>query len=140
MPDGQRDQPKAGIGNSGHTSIGDQRHACALLQIFNQLSRTRHLIVFVVADGAGCDVVVVQQFLSLPRVFAGDDVHFFEHAQGTQRDVLQVADGGTDKVKRRPWTERARIVLWRKGFCLDVFGFVNVSASVLHGRSLPLQP
>ena len=37
---------------------------------------------------------MVEQFLCLPGVFAGDQVDAFEHAQSAQRDVLEVADGG----------------------------------------------
>jgi hypothetical protein len=28
----------------------------------------------------------------MPRVLGGDEIHFFEHPQGAQRDILKIAD------------------------------------------------
>ena len=58
--------------------------------------------MLVVADGAGRDAVVAEQFLRLARVFAGDLIHFLQHAQGTQRDVFQIAYGRGHKIECRP--------------------------------------
>jgi len=58
--------------------------------------------VFVVADAAGGDAVVIQELLRLASIFTGDQVNFFEHAQGTQRDVFQIPDWGCDQIKCRP--------------------------------------
>src|SRR3979411_727384 len=102
MPNGQRNQPKSRIGDSRHARIRHQGDARPLLQLFHQLGRTRHLVVFVVADGAGRDAVVVKQLLGLPGVFAGDYIHLLEYTYGPQRDVLQISDWRGDEIKS--WT------------------------------------
>ena len=48
----------------------------------------------------GRDAVVIQQLLGLTCVFAGDQVDSLEHAQGAQRDVLEIADRSGDQVER----------------------------------------
>src|SRR5581483_1453353 len=85
-----------------------------------------HLVVLVVADAAGGDAVMVQQFLGLPRVLAGDEIDFFQYAQRAQRDVLKVADGSSHEIQRRTWRQRTRIR-----------GFVVAGGSGVHARSLP---
>ena len=111
MPDGQRNQPVSGIGNSRHARVRDQRDARALLHLFHQFGRARHLVVLVIAGSAGRDAVMVEQFLRLPGIFAGNHVHFFEHAQCPQRDVLEIADRCGHEVQRRTGS---RIVHGRK--------------------------
>ena len=43
---------------------------------------------------------MIKQLLGLTRVFAGDHIHFLEHAQRPQRDVLQIADRRRDQIQR----------------------------------------
>ena len=69
-----------------------------LLQVHDQLGRARQLIVLVVADGARFDAVMIEQFRRLPRVLAGDQADLLENAQRAQRNVLKVADRGSDQV------------------------------------------
>ena len=59
MPDGERDEAETGVGNAGHAGVSHQSHACTLLEIDNKLGGTSHLVVFVVADAAGSDAVVI---------------------------------------------------------------------------------
>ena len=80
-------------------------------------------------DGARRDAVVIEQLLRLPGIFAGDLVHFLEHAQGTQRDVFQIADGRGHKVKGGT---RGMGRLLRGGRRLG-----RLLARVPHARSLP---
>ena len=98
MADRKRDQAVSGIGNSGHARVGDQRDTRALLHFLHQFGGLRHLVVLVIAGGAGRDGVVIEQLLRLARVFAGDDVDFLQNAQGAQRDVFEIADGRSDQI------------------------------------------
>jgi len=50
----------------------------------------------VVADERLANLVMVEEFLRVARVFAGDLVDFFEDAQGAEGDVLKIANGGAD--------------------------------------------
>ena len=116
MADGQRDQPVSRVGDAGHAGIGDQRDLRAAFEVHDQLGGPGHLVVLVIADGARLDAVVAEQLLGLARVLAGDQVDFFEHAQGAQGDVLEIADGRGDEVERRPRPEAAAVV---RGFGLS---------------------
>ena len=98
MTNRQRNQPKARIGNSRHSRVGHQRDARSLLHIFHQFGGTGDFIVLVIADGAGSNAVMVQQFLRLPRIFAGDDIHFLQHAHCPESNVFQIADGRGDDI------------------------------------------
>src|SRR5579862_3006597 len=101
MADGERNQAEAGVRNSRHAGVRDQRDAGALLHFLHQFGGPRHLIMFVVTDGAGGDAVMIQQFLGLARVFACDHINFFEHANGAKSNVLEIADGCGDQIERR---------------------------------------
>ena len=56
--------------------------------------------MLVQADQLCRDLKMVQQFTGVPRVLAGDNVHRPQNVQGAERDVLQVADRRSNKVKR----------------------------------------
>jgi len=92
---------KARVGDAGHASVGDECDFCAGFEIDDQFGGFGHLVVLVVADGAGVDAVVIEELLRLARVFAGDYVNFFQDAQRSQGDVFEIADWGGDEVKRR---------------------------------------
>src|SRR5258708_4858139 len=130
MPNCQRDQPKSWVGNSRHARICYQSDARSFLHLFYQLRRSRHLVVLVIADGAGCDAVVVEQLLRLPRIFARDYVDFLQHTYSAQCDVLKVADWCGDEIKRGACGMRG---ILRGGLRLG--GLVGV----LHARSLSLR-
>ena len=110
MADGERDQAKAGVGDAGHAGVGDERDFGAAFEVDDQFGGLGHLVVFVVADGARLDTVVGEKFLRLARVFAGDQVNFFEHAQGAEGDVFEIADGRGDQVESRAGAEGAAVV------------------------------
>ena len=132
MADGQRNQAEPRVRNSRHARIGHQRDACSLLHFLDEFGRARHLIVFVVTDGASRNAVVVEQLLRPACVFARDKIRFLENAQSAQRDVLQVADGRGDEIKRRTRREGRGRASWLGGLAIFV-------ASILHGGSLPPQ-
>ena len=54
----------------------------------------------VVADERRADAEVAQELPGVAGVFRGDEVHLFQHPEGPQGDVLQVADGRGDDVER----------------------------------------
>ena len=58
------------------------------------------LIVVVIAHGGLVNIVVIQQFARLPRVFARDQIGLAQHADGAIGDVLQVPDGGSHEVEQ----------------------------------------
>src|SRR5208337_2131247 len=80
--------------------VGDESDLSAAFEIDNQLGGLGHLVVLVIADGARLDAVMAEQLQGLARVLAGDQVNFFEHAQGTQGDVFEVADGRGNEIER----------------------------------------
>jgi len=43
---------------------------------------------------------MLQQLPGVARVLGGDDVALAQHAQSAQRDVLKVANGRGDEIKR----------------------------------------
>ena len=113
VPDGERNQPKARVGDTRHARIRHQRHARAAFEIEHQLRSAGQFIVFVVADGSGGDAVVIQQLLRLPGVFAGDLVGFLEHPHRPQGDVFEVANGRGHQVesrRQRAFRVRHRVV------------------------------
>jgi len=57
------------------------------------------LVMLVAAYGGGLDFEVVEQFLGLAGVFAGDAVDALEDVKGAEGDVAQVADGRGDEVE-----------------------------------------
>src|SRR6266852_8154477 len=81
VPHAKRHQPVTRIRHQRHPRIADQRDPDAVLQLDQQLRGARHFVVLVIADQRFLYVVVVQQFLCVPRIFARDEVHFFEDAQ-----------------------------------------------------------
>ncbi len=106
VANGQSDQPESGVGNSGHAGVGYKRDPRAAFEIDHQLRCFRHFVVLVVTDGAGRDPVMIEKLLGLARVFTGDQVDAFQHAQGAQGDVLEVADGRGNEVERWAGIER----------------------------------
>ena len=84
----------AGVGYGGRAGVADERDFGALLELDNELSGTRDFVVLMVTDEGLVNVEMRQQLQRLAGVFAGDDVNFFEGAQGAQRYVLEIADWG----------------------------------------------
>src|SRR3984957_6894938 len=96
----QRDQAISWIGNSRHARVRDQRDARALLYRFYWFRRLPRLMVFVIARRPRGDRKMVEQLLRLPRIFAGDQVNFFQYAQRPQRNVFEIPDRRSDQIQR----------------------------------------
>ena len=98
MTQAQGHQAEAGVGNQGHPGVGNQGNLRSLLQRDQQFRRAGHLVVFVVAYGGLSNLVMIQKNLGVAGVLAGDLIHFAKDAEGSQGDVLQVADRCSDQV------------------------------------------
>ena len=58
--------------------------------------------MLVIAAGSRRNPEVVEQFfLALPRVFAGDDIYFFQNPQCPQCNVFQITDWGAAEIQAR---------------------------------------
>src|SRR6185312_6662826 len=126
----------SGIGNSRHACIGDKRNARSAVNFRDQLLRTRSFVVLVIALRRRLDFKMVEQFLSVARVFAGDYVGLAQHAQSPQSNVFQIADGSCDYVKaRRQLT--VRVVVGRQGQCSLAF---SIQALLWRPRSWTTGP
>ena len=68
-------------------------------QFLDQLAASLAFIVFVIANGWLGDLIMSEKLSSVPGIFAGDEVGFFEHPQGAQSDVFKIAYGSCDNVK-----------------------------------------
>ena len=99
MADGEGHQAEAGVGDAGHTGIGDESDALALFEMHDEFCRLGELIVLVVAGRVGLDAVMVEELLRLPGILASDEIDFFQRPNGAIGDVLEVTDGRTDEVK-----------------------------------------
>jgi hypothetical protein len=56
-------------------------------------------VVLMEADGGRGNGEVVEQFLRLAGIFAGDAVGLLEDIKGTEGDVAEIADGGGDEIE-----------------------------------------
>ena len=92
MPQAERYQAMSGIGDYRGARIADQRDLGALLEFDHNLRRARQFVMGVITDQLFPDAIVLQQLLSLPSIFAGNQVGFLQHAQGAQGYILEVSD------------------------------------------------
>jgi hypothetical protein len=72
---------------------------------------------------------MVQQLLRVAGVFASDQIGLPQHAQSSQRDVLQIADGGGDDVQAGRERRRGRKFFVAR--CIQNEGSLTASAAVL---------
>jgi hypothetical protein len=89
----------AGIGDERHAGVADESDFRALLEGEDEFGGASQFIVFVIADEWFANVVVGEEFLSVAGIFAGDLIHFLEDAKRAKGDVLEIADGGSNKIK-----------------------------------------
>ena len=97
--DGGLNELGAGVGDAGSAGVRDDGDAGAGLELGYKLLGALGLVEEMVAEGGGDDLKVVEEFLRLARVFAGDLVGLAQDAKGAQGDVLEVADGGGDEIE-----------------------------------------
>ena len=112
MPQAERDETVAGVGDQGHARIADQRNLRALLQRDDEFRRACQFVVFVVAHQRFVNVVMGEELLRMAGVFTGDLVGLFQDAQRAQRNVLEIADRRSDQIedagtRRRGPSDRA---------------------------------
>src|SRR5260370_23388724 len=98
MAQAECNQPVTRIRNERHSRVAYQRDFRALLHRQNQLRRASQFIVLVVTDQLPLAIVVSEKLLRVPRVFARDLVGFLEDAQRAKGDILEIADGRSNKI------------------------------------------
>ncbi len=81
-----------------HSRVGHQGQAQSALEIHDQFRSAGHLVVLVIADGAGGNAIMAQELFCLAGVLAGNQIGFLQNAQGAERNVLKVADWGGDYI------------------------------------------
>ncbi len=99
MPQAERNEAVAGVRDERHTGVADQSNLCALLHGNNQFRRAGQFIVFVIADERLVNVIVREELLGMPRVFAGDLIDFLEDTDGAKGDVFEIADRRADEIE-----------------------------------------
>ncbi len=93
-----------GVRKPRSAGVAHQGHGFPAGEPPDQLRPPGCLVVGVVADERRPDPEVAQKLAGVAGVLRGDEVHLFQHPQGPQGDVLQVADGGGDDVERADGT------------------------------------
>lgn len=100
LSDGGLDKVRPWVTDPRGAGVADQCHPCPSRQPTQQLGLALSAVVVVVGQQLGRpDRKVVQQLLGVPRVLGQQHVGCPQHAQRSERDVLQVADRGADEVQ-----------------------------------------
>lgn len=94
--DGFADEQKTGIGDAGHSGVGHKGDFFAGADAANEFGSASVFVEDVVAFEARGDFKFRAEDPGAPCVFAENGVGFFQNAQGAERDILQIADGGCD--------------------------------------------
>src|SRR5258708_4305612 len=81
--------------------VGGYQNTGAPLQRRREFFRACALVVQVIAHSWRVNLKVIQQLLGLASVLAGDAVYVAQDAQGSQGDVLKIADGSGYKIQAR---------------------------------------
>src|SRR5687768_2130824 len=98
--DGRAHQPVAGIADQWRAGVAHQANVLTGLKPLDQLSRTRFLVVVVVADGSRVDPMVPGKRRKVARVLGRDDRNALQSLASTCRKVIRVADGNGDDEER----------------------------------------
>ena len=112
--DGGAHQAVAGVGDQRHAGVGDQRDHGAADEAGSEFFGALRLVVVVIAHRRLVDIVVIQQFARLPRVFARDQVGLAQHADGAIGDVLEVPDGRRHEVEQTGHLLSISGVMWAR--------------------------
>jgi hypothetical protein len=97
---GGGDEAKSRVRDERGTSIADERNAFAGAKGVQEFVAAFAFVVFVIADERFGDAVVIEKFSTVAGVLAGDTVNLvFQNTEGPDGDVLQVANGGGDKIE-----------------------------------------
>ena len=96
----------AGIADAGTAGIRDQRDFFAAPETFDDFLAASGFVELKIAEQRFGDAEMLQQSPGVARVLGGGDVALAQHAQRAQRDVLEVANGRGDEVKRPGYERR----------------------------------
>ena len=106
------DQVIARVRDRRRARVRHQRDVLAGFQPLHQRGGLGPFVAVMIA-GEGCvDLVPGEQLPGVPGIFRRDEVYLPQHAQGAQRDILQVADGRSHHVKHRQFQP---LPLWERG-------------------------
>lgn len=98
--EGGADDALAGIADAGCAGVGDEGDFFAAGEALDDLFAALGFVEFEVAEERFFDFVGLEKIRGVAGIFGGDDVAFAEDAEGAEGDVLAVADGSGDEVKR----------------------------------------
>jgi len=77
---GRLDEERTGIGDSRHAGVGNQGNTPPATDAFHEFLRSAGLVVLVVTLRWGRDPKMVQQFLCMTGILAGDQVGLAQHS------------------------------------------------------------
>ena len=83
----------------GRSRVRHERDGLPGLYVLDQFRGTGAFVVLVATDGFFLDLEMIEKFLGLARVFAGDAIDGAQNIERAQRDVAKIADGSGDEVE-----------------------------------------
>lgn len=92
-------QAVAWVGNQRRSRVRNQGDVFPSLQFAEKVNRARLLVVFVITDQRGGDLVSLQQLMRLASVFARDEIHFGERADPAKSNIFEISDRGRNDVE-----------------------------------------
>ena len=97
-PDRRPHQVKAGVGDSRHASLRDERDV-ALAEALEEEADARPLVVLVVAHQRLVNVKVVEEPAGRAGVLGRDERHLAHNPKGAEGDVFKIADWRPDEIE-----------------------------------------
>jgi len=97
---GLLDEPEAGIGDSRSSRVRDKGHIPAGQEMPHDFGNSFPFLGLVIAEQRLFDSVTVQDLDRLTGVLASDDRRLSQHADASQGQVFEVADGRGDDIQR----------------------------------------
>src|SRR5690606_20421356 len=99
MFDGFAHQQEARIGYCRCAGIGYQRHGLAFPQKADDFGHGFVFVVLVMCKHLPGNAEMLEHRGACACVFCQDEIRFLQYADGTQRHIFQITDGGGDEVK-----------------------------------------
>ena len=96
----RRDEHMPGVRNDRHSRVGNQSDIFATLQSSDKSAANLFLIKFVIRRHRCLNVIIIEQFSRMPRIFGRDEIRLFEGADRAKAHVLQITDGRSDNRQR----------------------------------------
>ena len=87
------------VADSGGAGIGNQCYVLSRLNLLDDSGDGGMLIIAVMTSEGGMNIVMTEKHAARARVFGKDQISLLEHAQGAERDVLEVPDRRGNDIK-----------------------------------------